>query len=267
MIGPLAYIGGKRRLAPAIAKLLPSHRTYVEPFAGGCQVFFHKNPSRVEVLNDLDEQVFGFLRVVQNHPDELARTLAYTVASRKMHEIFLRQDPCTLTEIQRAARFLYLQKNSFGGRVVRQTYHYCVSKPSNFNPVTLRSRINAAAERLQRVQLECCSYEQILARYDRASTLFYLDPPYVGLQLYRFNFKDSDFAVLADRLRCIRGKFLLSINDCGLVRQLFGDFTIRPVSLAYTSSRAVPTATELLISNFPAVADVNDQANNREAIL
>ena len=261
MTGPLAYIGGKRRLAPLISSLLPSHTTYVEPFAGGCQVFFCKAPSKVEVLNDLDEQVINFLRVCQHHADELARTLALVVASRKQHEQYLRQDPLLLTDIQRAARFLYLQKNSFGGHVARQTFHFCVSKPSNYNPIRLPSVLSAAAERLQRVQLECSSYEHVLLRYDRPTTLFYVDPPYIGLKLYRHNFGDDDFRHLAQRLASLKGKFLLSINDCEFARDIFGGFEIRTVPISYTSSRAVPLKDELLVSNF-SQTHLNDPTHN-----
>jgi DNA adenine methylase len=90
MIGPLAYVGGKRRLAPLIIRLLPVHTTYVEPFAGGCQVFFQKQPSKVEVLNDLNDGVFNFLRVIQTHPSELTRVMMHVVASRKLHALLLR---------------------------------------------------------------------------------------------------------------------------------------------------------------------------------
>src|SRR5450759_5529755 len=70
MVGPLAYIGGKNRLAAKIISLLPEHTTYVEPFAGGAQVFFHKRPSEVEVLNDLDGEIVNLLRVCQWHHSE-----------------------------------------------------------------------------------------------------------------------------------------------------------------------------------------------------
>src|ERR1700730_17359344 len=97
VIGPLSYIGGKRRIAKQLVALIPDHTTYVEPFAGGAQVFFHKTPSRVEVLNDLDHDVITFFRVAQLHPDELVRWLRYAVVSRRLHHVYAKQDPETLT--------------------------------------------------------------------------------------------------------------------------------------------------------------------------
>lgn len=253
MIGPLAYIGGKRRLARRLIDLFPDHTTYVEPFCGGAQVFFAKKPSRVEVLNDLDGNVLSFLRVCQHHPDELVRSLKYLLASRRLFEAFQRQDPETLTDVQRAVRFLYLQKNSFGGKVVeqQQNYHYCVSKPPNYNPTRIAATIEAAHARLARVQLESWPYERILERFDRPSTLFYLDPPYVGVKLYRFNLADEDFRVLAERLARLRGRFLLSINDRAIARQAFRRFEHRELTVSYTATPGASTVTELVFANFP----------------
>ena len=73
MIGPLPYIGGKRAIADRIIAIFPKHTAYVEPFAGGAQVFFHKAPSKVEVLNDLDGEMVNFFRVCQQHYEELLR--------------------------------------------------------------------------------------------------------------------------------------------------------------------------------------------------
>src|ERR1700720_4233249 len=133
MIGPLAYIGGQTRLASKILSLLPEHTTYVEPFAGGAQVLFHKQPSNVEVLNDLDFEVVNFFRVCQWHYEEFVRYLRFCLVSRKLHELHVKSDPATLTDIQRAGRFFYLQKNSWGGLILKQKFHYGVTKSSNYN--------------------------------------------------------------------------------------------------------------------------------------
>src|SRR6266852_1967166 len=103
MIGPLPYIGGKHRLAAQIIALFPAHTTYVEGFAGGAQVFFRKEPSKVEVLNDLDYEVVNFFRVCQSHYEELNRYMRFSVASRRWYEVIRATDPVTLTDIQRAA--------------------------------------------------------------------------------------------------------------------------------------------------------------------
>lgn len=251
MIGPLAYIGGKRRIAQTLIALFPEHVTYVEPFAGGAQVLFAKPASKVEVLNDLNGEVVNFFRICQHHHDELLRCLKYAVVSRDTYDSLQQQDPALLTDVQRAARFLYLQKNSFGGTVNNQHYRYCVSKPPNFNPDRLPASIAAAAKRLARVQLESWPYEKILERYDRDQTFFYLDPPYVDAQLYKFNFTHDDFRLMAERLARLRGKFLLSINDHPVAREAFAAFHVREVSIAYTAARSVPTVRELVFANYP----------------
>jgi DNA adenine methylase len=115
MVGPLSYLGGKNRVARTIISLIPEHTAYVEPFCGGAQVFFHKQPSKVEILNDLNDDIFNFLRICQLHHEELVRYLQFFIKSHRWFEILEQTDPSTLTDIQRAARFFYLQKNCFGG--------------------------------------------------------------------------------------------------------------------------------------------------------
>jgi DNA adenine methylase len=105
MIGPLAYIGGKNRIAKEIIAIFPEHTTYVEAFAGGAQVSFRKEPSAVEVLNDLDGDVVNFFRVCQHHHDELLRHLKFILASRRWFALFEAENPASLTDIQRAARY------------------------------------------------------------------------------------------------------------------------------------------------------------------
>ena len=251
MIGPLAYIGGKQRLAKKIIEILPFHTAYVEPFAGGAQVFFHKAPSEVEVLNDLDGEIVNFFRICQLHYEELLRHLKFCLVSRKWFELVKLQDPKSLTDIQRAARLFYLQKNSFAGLIRNPAYHYHVVRPPSFNVGRLPKLIEKVHQRLERVQIECLPYEEILERYDRPETLFYLDPPYWGRALYRFNFTESDFEKLEERLRHLRGKFVLSMNDLPEVRSLFHRFRFHEVQIPYTAQRSAGKRyRELLITNF-----------------
>ena len=251
MIGPLAYIGGKNRLAKQIIALLPEHTTYVEPFAGGAQVFFHKEPSEVEVLNDMDFEIVNFFRVCQHHYEELVRYLNYCLISRRWFDLLAAEQPASLTDIQRAGRFFYLQKNAFGGLILKQHYHYGVVQRPNYNPKRIPETIHAAHARLRGVQIESLPYQQILERYDRPTTLFYLDPPYWQRKLYKFNFTDQDFADLERRLHDIKSRFILSLDDHPEVRKLFAKWHVQRVELAYTAQKKTGKRYgEVLIMNF-----------------
>jgi DNA adenine methylase len=253
MKGPLSYIGGKNRIANQIIEIFPEHTTYVEVFAGGAQVLFRKEPSQVEVLNDLDGEVVNFFRVCQSHHEELVRCLRFILVSRRAFVQLKSTDPEGLTDIQRAARYFYLLKNSFAALVRNPNYHHSVAQPPSFNITKIPELIEAAHKRLARVQIESLPYQDILQRYDRPTTLFYLDPPYFGRKLYRVNFSESDFEELEHRLRILRGMFVLSLNDVPEVRKLFSKFKFQEIALHYTSQRkAGKRYAELLITNFPS---------------
>jgi DNA adenine methylase len=251
MNGPLSYIGGKRAIANQIIALFPKHTTYVEAFAGGSQVLFHKPPSEVEVLNDLDGELVNFYRVCQHHYEELIRYFSFMVRSREWFALLKSTDPKTLTDVQRAARHMYLLKNSFGGLVRNPNYSVNIAQPPSFNLERLPEIIERSHKRLLRVQIESLPYEEILARFDRPTTLFYLDPPYYDRELYNYNLKPEDFQTLAERLKPLQGKFVLSLNDVPEVRALFKDFPIREIDLHYSAQKhAGRRYPELIITNF-----------------
>ena len=251
MIGPLPYIGGKRVIAKQLIALFPEHTTYVEAFAGGAQVLFRKEPSEVEVLNDLDGEIVNFYRVCQQHYEELIRYFRFIVMSRAWHGLLKSTDPKTLTDVQRAARYMYLLKNSYAGLVRDLNYSGSVTQLPSFNLERLPESIEQAHKRLVRVQIESLPYEEILKRYDRPTTLFYLDPPYYGRKLYNYNFEPEDFATLAERLKPLQGKFVLSLNDVPQVRALFSDFCIRDIDLHYTAQKVAGRRyKELIITNY-----------------
>lgn len=251
MLGPLSYIGGKRALANQIIAVFPEHVTYVEPFAGGAQVLFRKEPSKVEVLNDLDGEIVNFYRCCQQHYEELVRYLRYTLVSRGWFDALKTTNPATLTDIQRAARFFYIQKNSFAGLVRQHNFAGGVTQRAGYNPERIVEHIEAAHHRLARVQLEMLPYEQVLQKYDRATTLFYLDPPYFAKKLYHHNFVREDFVMLAERLATLKARFVLSLNDVPEVRKMFRGFTVRSIDLFYTAQKnAGKRFQELIITNF-----------------
>jgi DNA adenine methylase len=251
MRGPLAYIGGKRAVAKQIVAMLPPHVTYVEPFAGGAQIFFAKPPSKVEVLNDLDEELITFYRVAQLHYEELVRYLRFTIVSRKYYGLLKATDVGTLTDIQRAARLLYLQKTSYAGRVTKQNFRVGIVQPPGLNPERIPELIEETHHRLARVVLECLPYEKVLAKYDSAETCFFADPPYYGIGHYKFNLAPDDFRLLAERLGTVKGSFVLSLNDVPEVRELFKAFRLRGIEMPYTAQKTAGRRfREVLITNF-----------------
>ena len=251
MRGPISYIGGKNRLAKLIISKLPEHTAYVEPFAGGAQVLFHKPLSKIEVLNDLDGNLVNFYRVCQAHYEELVRYMRYMLVSREWFKWLEAVPPETLTDIQRAARYMYLQKCAFGGRVTRKAYAIHVASGPGFNPETLEKLLRDTHERLARVQVEHLPYERVLKLYDRPATFFYLDPPYYDIHLYHHIMEHKDFETMAASLQALKGKFLLSINDHKEVRRLFSSFRIETVPIAYSLHGITGRRhQELLISNY-----------------
>jgi DNA adenine methylase len=111
--------------------------------------------------------------------------------------------------------------------------------------------LHMAHERLLNVQLECLPYQEIITRYDRPDTFFYLDPPYFGLPHYKFNFTENDYIELAAVLSNLKGRFLLSLNDKPPVRRIFASFKIHSLNFSYSAQRqAGKTYREVLISNY-----------------
>lgn len=252
MKSPLAYIGGKSKLSKQIISMIPDHTTYCEVFAGGAWVFFTKQPSRVEVINDLDGDLVSFYRVVQNHLEEFLRQFKWLLTSREQFLDWKDQlNGRGLTDIQRAARYYYLQRLAFGGRVRNRSYGVQVEGPPRINLIRLEEDMSQVYLRLANVHIENLSWEELITRYDKPGTFFYCDPPYHKCPDYKHNFALDDFVSLAEALGRIRGKFMLSINDHPDMRDVFAPFHCKEVSLTYTVGSGDPVnADELIFSNF-----------------
>ena len=267
MRGPLNYIGGKSRFISTILPMLPLHTTYVEPFSGGAQIFFRKEPAKVEVLNDLDGELVNFYRVCQSHYEELLRYLRFMIVGRNWYKKLQKTPPESLTDIQRAGRYFYLQKSTFGGKVIKQNYAIQVVQPPHFSTAKLAKVIEDTHKRLDGVQIESLPYEKIIQKYDRTSTFFYIDPPYYGVKgLYRFDFEHVQFEQLALLLRTIKGKFLLSVNDRPELREIFRGFHFTKISVPYSIQKhAGRRYGELLIDNYSEHGRISKNSSSREA--
>lgn len=249
------YIGGKRNLAARIIARLGAtpHDLYVEPFVGMGGVFLRR-PFRAhsEVINDINGDVATLFRVLQRHHQAFVDMLRWQLTSREEFSRLLTLPAESLTDLERAARFLYLQRTAFGGKVTGRHFGVSTTGPARFDVGKLAPMLEAVHERLTSVVIERLAWSDILSRYDRPSTLFYLDPPYWGSEgdYGRDVFARSDFEQLAEQLGQLKGRFLLSLNDHPGVRTVFAMFDIEAVQTTYSlpGGERSQKAAEVLIS-------------------
>ena len=248
----LPWIGGKRRLVKHILPLFPEHTCYVEPCAGGAAILFMKVPSKVEVLNDINLDLVTLYRVVQHHLEEFLRQFKWALTSRKMFEWLNDTPPETLTDIQRAARFFYLQKLSFGGKVNGRTFGTATTTPPRLNLLRIEEELSQAHLRLVGVCVEHLTWQRCLERYDRPHTLFYLDPPYWQTEGYGVAFGLEQYQEMADMMRRMKGKAVLSINDHPDIQEIFKGMPSKTVLINYTVGGAHRSVSrkELIIWNW-----------------
>ena len=229
------YPGGKRRLAKKILPLFPKHTCYLEAFVGAGSILLAKEPSKSEVMNDLNGELINFFRMVRHHPKALNDELKWMLPSRMDFERSNAKNPESLTELQRAARFLFLQKLAFGGRVKGRNYgNINTTKASRFNPHELWDGIEDIHRRLSSVQIENLPWREAIERYDRDYTLIYADPPYLGFKNYSHSFTIKDYEELADVAKSIEGTIFISHKEHPEIRKLFRAMDVKEFPFDYS---------------------------------
>lgn len=251
----LNWVGGKRLLRKKIEPLIPQDiKSYLEPFGGAGWVLFYKDKwADLEVYNDLDGRLVNLFRVVKYHPDALKEELKLLLGSREMFTQFMQNQG--ITDIQRAARFLFVITRSFGGR--GQTFG-TVKKSSggaSKSQFNISIKIDSIHKRLDKVLIENRSFEKFITQYDHDKAFFYCDPPYTSGCGYETTSTEAfDHEKLRNTLKNIEGRFLLSYDDSPKVRELYKGFDI----IATERLNGINNRTqknkmfkELLIANYP----------------
>lgn len=234
------HTGSKRTLIKKILPLIPKHEIYVEPFIGGGAIYFAKEPSNYEVINDLDSKLIK------------AYKLTKTIKSRDFRQ--------NLNSIPKITRFLnegskkqvdvltdYIIRkcNGFAGIIITDTVY------QSSNPYLKLKNIDEYQERLKHTKILNKSYEKIIKEYDSPDTFFYLDPPYEHSEgLY--NDFGIDYEQMRNLLDNIKGKFLLSINDSPYIRKVFKGFKMKGFTLKPVGNAGIGgnPRKELLIKNY-----------------
>ncbi|MFV0492600.1 MAG: DNA adenine methylase [Pseudorhodobacter sp.] len=258
-VNPVApWLGGKRNLAKRITAILDGvqHQTYAEPFVGMGGIFLRRSMRpRCEVINDFGRDVSNLFRILQRHYPQFLEVLRFQLTTRAEFLRLVDIDPNTWTDLERAARFLYLQRTAFGGKVSGRNFGVAKDRPGRFNLTTLEPMLEDLHTRMAGVVIECLDYADFITRYDGKETLFYLDPPYWGCEgdYGKELFGREEFDRMAEQLGQIKGRFLMSINDVPAIRETFSAFWVTEVATTYTIGKqndSRGSRAELLISNF-----------------
>lgn len=224
----IGWPGGKTRMLKLILPLIPEHTAYVEVFFGGGAVFFSKQPSHHEVINDINRELVAFMRNARLHLDALLDEMDLVLNSRQEFEDCIAQPG--LTEIQRAARWFIRNRLSFGG--MGSTFAIGRTQPLSSRAQRLIA-IRSLSRRLDRTTVENRDWSKILETYDHKEAFFFLDPPYLdsGGGAYE-GWSEHTLQRFADQVKQLDGKWMVTFQDCPQVRDCFGGYPIQSVTRA-----------------------------------
>lgn len=232
---PLRWQGSKTRLLKEILPLMTPHICYHEPFFGGGAVLFAKERSSVEVINDINGNLISLYRNAQFHLPALLEEINWLHASRKNLHDFIAQPG--ITELQRAARFLLVNRTSFGGNM--NSFGVAKTKGGGvgFNRKQISGLLSAANERLDGVVVENISYERSFKNYDSSDTLHFIDSPYENTTNGAYTgWTQKQLKELRGEIDKLQGRWICTLNDSEFTRDLFRDCNLKSV---VTANRAV----------------------------
>ena len=251
-------MGGKSGSVKMILPLIPEHKTYVEPFFGGGWIFFAKEKSKVEILNDINGDLINFYEVIRTQLDEFKLRFNNVLISR---ELFLEyrktMSSKNLSPIERAFRFYYVNQNAFGGLVRYNQKKECNSPFAISEDVFVQSgfwdisKIEKAHERLKYTYIENDDYKKLIKKCDKETTLFFFDPPY-ECRSGKYNGESNfNYEELLEQCRNIQGKFILTLNS--EFEDMFTEFDIIPSNVHYSvgcTTESSKKYKEIIVKNY-----------------
>lgn len=252
----LRYPGSKQRIAPWIIENIHSHHSYLEPYFGGGAILFNKEPSRIETVNDLDNDVVNLFRVIREKKDDLIESIVQTPYARTEYDDAFRKDADTITDIEKARIFLIRSMQGHGFRV----YEKCGWKKDVYGREAayavrywndLPEAITQIALRLKMVQIEHKPAVDLIKAFNHDNVLIYVDPPYVlstrTRKQYRHEMTDQDHVELLETLLLHKGYVMLSGYD----NDIYSDYLQgwRKISVPARAENNLPR-TEVLWMNY-----------------
>ncbi|SDG71244.1 DNA adenine methylase [Dyadobacter soli] len=212
---PITYYGGKQNMVRHILPLIPEHHTYIEPFFGGGAIFFAKHPSPAEVVNDINNRLVTFYKVLKYDFEEIQRLVDETFHSRAQHkesEQVYESQKDEISDPVHCAWSVWVQTNMSFSSTIGGGFGYDRRGKSAYRTYNKKNRFTEAyTERLKKVTIESYDVLKVIRAYDAPDAFFYLDPPYVSAdQGHYAGYSTEDFRALLDACAGMQGKFLLS---------------------------------------------------------
>lgn len=238
---PISYYGGKQTMLKHIVPLIPKHNTYTEAFCGGAAVFFAKEASDVEVLNDINGELINFYKVFKQHSNEFTQELESSVHSRNLHAyaMFIYNYPEFFSQVKRAWALWYVSKTSFASKL-NGSYGYdkvrntTVKKLCNAKEYAIAE---AVANRLENTQIECADALRIIRSRDHKEAFHFVDPPYIGTNCGHYSgYNEQNFKELLDLLCTIEGKFMLTMFPNDMLQEYIDKYGWHKVEITRTIS-------------------------------
>lgn len=213
----LKYTGSKFRIADWIVSMIPDHCVYLEPYFGSGAVFFNKQKSRIETINDVDGKVVNFFRMVRERPQELSEAVLLTPYARQEYDRSFSDDGAC-DALEQARRFAVRCWMSYSGGNRYHNGFRSGQQGNSPNPARawnkLPEAIMLASMRLKDVQIECLPALDLIERYNTKDVFIYADPPYLNSTrknyLYHYEMTEKDHKELLEILLRHPGKIMIS---------------------------------------------------------
>lgn len=258
---PITYYGGKQNMLRHILPKIPKHRIYTELFFGGGAVFFAKEPSESEVINDLDSFIVNFYEVCISDFENLKAKVETTLFSRATYSVAMTiyKMPHLFSKLQQAWAFYVTTNMGFGCRIGSWGFDKFGKRQKTFFNKKMQFD-GTLHKRLANVQVENSDAVKVLELFDTKDSFHYIDPPYIGTHMGHYKgYTEDDYRRLLDKLSTIKGKFLLSsfptdildgyIKKNGWHSQEFSKLlTARKATLGQSRKKR---KTEVLTANYP----------------
>jgi len=266
---PISYYGGKQNLITTILPLIPKHKTYIEPFVGGGAIFWSKQPSNVEIINDYNRELINFYECVQNEFVELEKMVRISLHSRSLHSdaTVIYNNPHMFSKLKRAWAVWVLAAQSFSS-MLDGTWGYDKIKGTTSQKIANKrdAFTEDLAIRLQNVQIENTDALRIINSRDHEGAFIYCDPPYFNSDCGHYDgYSKQDFENLLISLSGIKGKFLMSsypsdiLSDYSKQNGWFTKSVEQKVSVANGTGKPGKKKIEVLTANY-------DLSNPKESL-